>query len=95
MKLRLVKSFYKQDCESFVKVLFGKVLVRYCKDTGERLSGFIVEIEVYLGGEDKGVYFFNGKRINKNEVMFMELGICYVYNIYGMYCCMNIFSEGK
>lgn len=54
-----------------------------------------MEIEVYLGGEDKGVYFFNGKRINKNEVMFMELGICYVYNIYGMYCCMNIFSEGK
>eukprot|EP00105_Crassostrea_gigas_P018830 XP_011437056.1 PREDICTED: uncharacterized protein LOC105335077 isoform X1 [Crassostrea gigas] len=95
MKSRLVKSFYKQDCESLAKALLGKVLVRYCKDTGERLSGLIVETEAYLGGEDKGAHSFNGKRTNKNEAMFMEPGTCYVYNIYGMYCCMNISSEGE
>lgn len=95
MKSRLVKSFYKQDCESLAKALLGKVLVRYCKDTGKRLSGLIVETEAYLGGEDKGAHSFNGKRTNKNEAMFMEPGTCYVYNIYGMYCCMNISSEGK
>lgn len=95
MKSRLVKSFYKQDCKSLAKALLGKVLVRYCKDTGERLSGLIVETEAYLGGEDKGAHSFNGKRTNKNEAMFMEPGTCYVYNIYGMYCCMNISSEGK
>lgn len=95
MTSRLVKSFYKQDCESLAKALLGKVLVRYCKDTGERLSGLIVETEAYLGKEDKGAHSFNGKRTNKNEAMFMEPGTCYVYNIYGMYCCMNISSEGK
>ncbi|XP_019925657.3 DNA-3-methyladenine glycosylase isoform X2 [Magallana gigas] len=61
MKSRLVKSFYKQDCESLAKALLGKVLVRYCKDTGERLSGLIVETEAYLGGEDKGAHSFNGE----------------------------------
>lgn len=53
MKSRLVKSFYKQDCESLAKALLGKVLVRYCKDTGERLSGLIVETEAYLGERTK------------------------------------------
>lgn len=95
MKSRLVKSFYRQSCESLAKDLLGKILVRYCKDTGERLSGLIVETEAYLGGEDKGAHSFNGKKTNKNEAMFMEPGTCYVYNIYGMYCCMNISSEGE
>ncbi|XP_062611038.1 DNA-3-methyladenine glycosylase-like [Saccostrea cucullata] len=92
---RLIKSFYDQDCESLAKALLGKLLVTHCKDSGKKLSGVIVETEAYLGGEDKGAHSFNGKKTAKNEAMFMEPGTCYVYNIYGMYCCINISSEGE
>lgn len=94
MGTRLAKCFYNQSCKALAKALLGKVLVRHCKDTGERLRGVIVETEAYLGGEDKGAHSYNGKRTKKTEAMFMEAGTCYVYNIYGTYCCMNISSEG-
>ncbi|XP_048757975.2 uncharacterized protein LOC125668186 isoform X2 [Ostrea edulis] len=94
-RTRLAKSFYNKDCETLAKALLGKLLVRHCKDTGEKLSGLIVETEAYLGGEDKGAHSYNGKKTTRNEAMYMEPGTCYVYNIYGMYCCVNISSEGE
>lgn len=61
----------------------------------ERVSGIIVETEAYLGLEDKAAHSYKGKRTERNEAMFMQPGTAYVYNIYGMYCCLNISSRGE
>ena len=92
---RLGQSFYEQNCEDLAKALLGKKLVRQCDDTGERLSGIIVETESYLGVIDKAAHSYNWKKTEKTAAMFMDPGTAYVYHIYGMYCCMNISSQGQ
>ena len=59
------------------------------------LRGVIVETEAYVGFEDKAAHSFGGKRTERNDAMFMEPGTIYVFNIYGMYTCLNFCSEGK
>ncbi len=53
-----------------------------------------METEAYLGGDDKASHSYNGKRTERNEAMYMSPGTCYVYSIYGMYCCVNVSSRG-
>ncbi|KAH9504065.1 hypothetical protein Btru_067665 [Bulinus truncatus] len=71
----------------------GKHLI--CLIGGQRVSGKIVETEAYLGLEDKAAHSYQGKRTDRNAAMFMTPGTAYVYNIYGMYCCLNISSQGE
>ena len=92
--IKLSTNFYDQTCEVLAKSLLGKVLVRIL-DSGERLSGTIMETESYLGGEDHASHSYKGKRTNRNEPMFMAPGTAYVYHIYGMYTCFNISSRGN
>ncbi|XP_069137255.1 uncharacterized protein [Argopecten irradians] len=92
---RLPSSFYKTSCLELARNLLGQVLVRRCPMSGRLLCGRVVETEAYLGSEDKAAHSYKGKKTEKNSAMFMEPGTAYVYNIYGMYCCFNISSEGE
>ncbi|XP_041085182.1 DNA-3-methyladenine glycosylase-like isoform X1 [Polyodon spathula] len=62
---------------------------------GMELRGRVVETEAYLGGEDKASHSSGGKRTERNTAMFMKPGTIYVYQIYGIYQCMNISSRGE
>ncbi len=93
-KNRLCSVFFDKPCEDLAKRLLGKKLFRKM-DSGEIVSGIIVETEAYLGKEDKGAHSYNGKRTERNEAMYMAPGTIYVYNIYGMYTCINISSKGN
>ena len=46
-------DFYATPCEQLARNLLGKKLVRRLEG-GQRLVGKIVEVEAYLGGDDKG-----------------------------------------
>lgn len=74
----------------------GKYLVRCTEDklSGRRLlAGKIVECEAYPGGDDKASHSYAGKKSERIQAMYMAAGTCYVYNIYGIYCCMNVSSS--
>jgi DNA-3-methyladenine glycosylase len=43
-------------------------------DEGRRLSGRIVEVEAYLGGEDKAAHSYLDRRTPKNASMFLDAG---------------------
>ena len=90
---KLSFNFFDQPCIDLAKELLGKKLVRKL-DTGELLSGYIVETEAYLGVDDKAAHSYGGKETDRNKAMFMPAGTAYVYNIYGMYTCFNISSQG-
>uniref|UniRef100_A0A8C5SBQ5 DNA-3-methyladenine glycosylase n=1 Tax=Laticauda laticaudata TaxID=8630 RepID=A0A8C5SBQ5_LATLA len=71
-----------------------QILVRNLPD-GRELRGRIVETEAYLGGEDTASHSRGGRRTARNAAMFMRPGTLYVYQIYGIYFCMNVSSQGE
>ncbi len=93
-KTRLNKNFYKRELLTVAKELLGKVLV---KENGNNiLAGRIAEVEAYNGETDAAAHTFKG-RTKRNEVMFNEGGLLYVYFTYGAHFCCNIVTgiEGK
>ncbi|HSK71562.1 MAG TPA: DNA-3-methyladenine glycosylase, partial [Pyrinomonadaceae bacterium] len=87
---KLSREFYlRGDTLQIARDLLGKVLV-VPTETGERVSGMIVETEAYLGAEDKAAHSFGNRRTNRTETMFAQGGTAYVYFIYGMYFQFNV-----
>ena len=63
-------DFFDQPCEELARAMLGCVLV--CRgDGGEECRGEVVEVEAYLGGEDRAAHSFRGRRSPANEAMFM------------------------
>lgn len=92
--VRCGMEFYDRSCEELAVAMLGCVLV--CRDEdGEECRGEIVEVEAYLGGEDRAAHSFNGRRSAANEAMFMPPGTAYVYSIYGVHSCFNVSSRGE
>nr|XP_028561546.1 DNA-3-methyladenine glycosylase [Podarcis muralis] len=91
---RLGAAFFDQPCVRLARALLGQILVRRLPD-GRALRGRIVETEAYLGGEDTASHSRGGRQTARNTAMFMAPGTLYVYQIYGIYFCMNISSQGE
>ena len=90
--VKLNKSFYIRDTVSVAKELLGKYIFK--KSGRSFLIGKIVETEAYLGDEDPACHAFR-KVTKRNEPMFEEGGISYVYFIYGNYFCFNVVTESQ
>jgi DNA-3-methyladenine glycosylase len=60
-------------------------------DGGERV-GRIVEVEAYIGEEDRASHARFGPT-DRNRVMWGRPGTAYVYLVYGMYDCINVVTE--
>ncbi|XP_075421366.1 DNA-3-methyladenine glycosylase isoform X2 [Ascaphus truei] len=86
--------FFNQTCIELAKSFLGQILVRKLPD-GTELRGRIVETEAYLGGDDEASHSTGGKRTERNVAMYMKPGTIYVYQIYGIYFCINISSQGE
>ncbi len=86
----LSRSFYERPTLTVAKELLGKYLIR--RGESGLLAGRIVEVEAYVGPEDRASHASRGKT-KRTEVMFGQAGITYVYLIYGMYHCFNIVTE--
>ncbi|NXY82060.1 3MG glycosylase, partial [Alcedo cyanopectus] len=91
---QLKADFFNQPCVSLAKSFLGQILVRRLPD-GRELWGRIVETEAYLGGEDEASHSKGGKQTERNAAMFMKPGTLYVYQIYGIYFCINVSSQGE
>lgn len=83
----LPHAFYTRPVLTVARQLLGKVLV--CRRGRSILSGVIVEVEAYNGGDDPASHAFRG-RTPRNDVMFLEGGVLYVYFTYGMHFCANV-----
>ena len=89
-KLRI--DFYQgNDVVKIARELLGKILVT--KWSGIETSGRIVEVEAYNGVVDKASHAAGGRRTNRNEVMYGEGGVSYVYLCYGIHHLFNVVTN--
>jgi len=86
----LSQSFYARPTLTVAKDLLGMWLVR--EVGGRRIEGRIVEVEAYVGPEDRASHASRG-RTARTDVMFGPAGLAYIYLIYGMYHCFNVVTE--
>jgi len=70
--------------------LLGTRLVRL--ERRGRTSGWLVEVEAYVGQEDRGSHASHG-RTTRNGVMYGPPGYAYVYFTYGMHWMLNVVTE--
>ena len=86
----LTRAYFIRPTLTVARSLIGKYLVRGID--GRILAGKIVEVEAYVGPEDKACHASKG-RTQRTDVMFGPGGVAYVYLIYGMYHCLNVVTE--
>ena len=86
----LLHSYFNRPTITVARSLIGKYLVRMID--GRILAGKIVEVEAYIGPQDKACHASKG-RTQRTDVMFGPAGVAYVYLIYGMYHCLNVVTE--
>jgi len=89
---RLTRRFFRRDPVTLAKALLGQILVRRI-DHGQELAGKIVEVEAYLGIEDRAAHSFGGRRTTRNASMWGDAGHAYVYFTYGMHWCVNVVAD--
>jgi DNA-3-methyladenine glycosylase len=77
----LPRSFYARDTVKVARELLGKTLAHGA------LAGAIVETEAYHGLDDLASH--GRKRTPRSEIMYGPAGVAYVYQIYGMWYCLN------
>ena len=73
------------------KQLLGKLLVNTSNDT----SGIIVETEAYCGEKDKACHTYGGRITERTSVLYYPAGTAYIYQIYGLYYCLNAVTREK
>jgi DNA-3-methyladenine glycosylase len=88
---RLDRKFFTRDTEMIARDLLGKLLVR--ETLKGKIIGKIVEVEAYLGQNDKASHAYNNRKTERTKIMYMKPGIFYVYMIYGLYYCLNVITE--
>jgi DNA-3-methyladenine glycosylase len=88
----LPRTYFNRPTVQVARSLIGKYLVRAID--GRILAGKIIEVEAYVGPQDKACHASKG-RTQRTDVMFGLGGIAYVYLIYGMYHCLNVVTERK
>jgi DNA-3-methyladenine glycosylase len=91
LKFQILKrDFYtRTDTLRVARELLGKRLVVPTAG-GARVSGRVVEVEAYLGVEDRAAHSYGGRRTRRTETMFGVGGTAYVFFVYGMHHQFNV-----
>jgi DNA-3-methyladenine glycosylase len=88
--MKLGRDFYTRG-ETLVvaRELLGKLLVVPAAD-GRSVAGRVVEVEAYVGTEDRASHAHGGRRTARTETMYARGGVAYVYFVYGLHHQFNV-----
>ena len=91
-KNKLPSSYYLHDDVVFLaQDLLGKII--YTNIKGQLTSGMIIETEAYKSVNDKASHAYLKKRTTKNESMYLQGGVAYIYICYGIHYLFNIVTN--
>ncbi|MDD6024362.1 MAG: DNA-3-methyladenine glycosylase [Oscillospiraceae bacterium] len=88
----LPRAFYLREANIVAPELLGKLLIHRTPEGTS--AGMIVEVEAYVGPEDKAAHTYGNRRTDRTEIAFGEGGYAYVFSIYGMHACFNVVVNG-
>jgi DNA-3-methyladenine glycosylase len=86
----LPRGFYDRPTLEVARDLLGKFVVHL--DGGVPRAGKIVEVEAYIGEEDRACHCRSG-RTARNAPMYGPGGHAYLYLIYGLSTMLNVVTE--
>lgn len=90
--MKLTKDyFFTDDVVAFARDLIGKSL--FTMVDGQLAGGVICETEAYKGTADRASHAYGGRRTKRNEMMYREGGVAYVYLCYGMHHLLNFVTN--
>ncbi len=92
-KKRLTRQFFTHPTLKVCRDVLGKYLV--CKIGNKKIVGKIVEVEAYIGPNDRASHAIGGKMTERNRAEFLEGGYVYIYLVYGMYWQFNVSTSKK
>lgn len=93
MKKLGIDFYQRANVLQIAKELLGKILVT--KWNVIETSGRIVEVEAYNGAIDNASHASGGRRTNRNEIMYADGGVAYVYLCYGIHHLFNVVTNKK
>lgn len=89
---RLQKSYFLgHDVLAIARDLLGKYL--FTMKDGQLAGGIISEVEAYKGKDDRASHAYGGRRTRRNEMMYHEGGVAYMYLCYGMHNMLNFVTN--
>lgn len=91
-----IDFYQRENVLQIAKELLGKILVTNWNGPDgyrEETSGRIVEVEAYNGVIDKASHASGGRRTNRNEIMYADGGVAYVYLCYGIHHLFNVVTN--
>lgn len=90
--MKLTKDYFlTDDVVAVARDLIGKSL--FTMVDGQLAGGVICETEAYKGTSDRASHAFGGRRTKRNEMMYREGGVAYVYLCYGMHHLLNFVTN--
>lgn len=92
MKKILETEFFERPVLEVAPDLLGKFLVG--KISGREFALEINEVEAYDGEKDLGCHAAKG-RSKRNDVLYGDAGVFYVYLCYGMYWMLNVVTDKR
>lgn len=70
--------FINRSTDAITKDLIGRPLT--FENHGEKLGGYIVEAEAYMGKKDRAAHSYGGRRSPANEGLYRKGGTIYIYS---------------
>ena len=90
--MKLTKDYFLNDnVLAIARDLLGKSL--FTRIDGQLTGGLICEVEAYIGTNDRASHAYGGRRTHRNEMMYHEGGVAYVYLCYGMHHLLNFVTN--
>lgn len=90
---KLTPDFFLRDTVEVARDLLGQYLVR--NYDGQTMICRITETEAYIGAIDKACHAYGGRKTARTKTLYASPGTVYVYQIYGMYHCLNFVTEAE
>ncbi len=89
--MKLDRSFYTRDTLIVARELLGCFLVH--KKPEGITKGRIVEVEAYLGPEDKGAHSYNGRHTPTMDPLYKIGGFTHIFQLHGYNYCLNVVTQ--